>query len=223
MESFTRAKITGLNYFAHGRPFLDRPYLVAGTALPDWLSAGDRGARLRRERLDGSELADGIRRHWADDLWFHHSAAFLEVSGAIMRDLRRAHPGDPRLRAAFFGHILTEMLLDAALIEREPGKLDAYYAALDRIDPGSVARAAGPWLRGAAPRLAATIDRFRSSRYLHGYREDEPFLRRVGGVAGRVGLPVPPRLRDVLPGARRRVRERADELASPSLHRHPLG
>jgi hypothetical protein len=210
-----------VNYFAHGRPFLDRPYLVAGTAMPDWLSAGDRRARLRRERLDDSELADGIRRHWADDLWFHHSAGFLEVSGAITRNLRRAHPDDPRMRAAFFGHILTEMLLDAALIERAPRQLDAYYEALDRIDPATVARAARPWLRQPAPRLAATIDRFRSSRYLHGYREDEPFLQRVGGVARRVGLPVPPRLGDVLPGARRLVRERADELAS--LHRHPVG
>jgi hypothetical protein len=221
MGSPIPVKIPSLNYFAHGRPFLDRPYLVAGTALPDWLSAGDRGARLRRELLDDSELADGIRRHWADDLWFHHSAAFLEVSGTITRDLRRAHPDDPRLRAAFFGHVLTEMLLDAVLIERAPRHLDAYYEALDRIDPAIVARAARPWLRQPAPRLAATIDRFRSSRYLHGYGEDGPFLRRVGGVARRVGLPVPPRLGDVLPGARRLVRERADELSS--LNRRPVG
>ena len=31
-----------MNYFAHALPFLDRPYFVAGTAVPDWLTVADR-------------------------------------------------------------------------------------------------------------------------------------------------------------------------------------
>ena len=31
-----------MNYFAHGVRFLEDPYFLAGTAVPDWLSVVDR-------------------------------------------------------------------------------------------------------------------------------------------------------------------------------------
>ena len=31
-----------MNYFAHALPFLDQPYFMAGTAVPDWLTVVDR-------------------------------------------------------------------------------------------------------------------------------------------------------------------------------------
>ena len=36
-----------MNYFAHGYRFLDNPYFVAGTAVPDWLNVVNRKARVR--------------------------------------------------------------------------------------------------------------------------------------------------------------------------------
>ena len=36
-----------MNYFAHGLAHLDDPYLLAGTAVPDWLNVADRGVRVR--------------------------------------------------------------------------------------------------------------------------------------------------------------------------------
>ena len=46
-----------MNYFAHGRHAIQDPERLAGTALPDWLSAANRGARLRRTRLDAKNGA----------------------------------------------------------------------------------------------------------------------------------------------------------------------
>jgi hypothetical protein len=40
-----------MNYFAHGIRFLDRPWFLAGTATPDWLSVADRKVRLREKFL----------------------------------------------------------------------------------------------------------------------------------------------------------------------------
>jgi len=209
-----------VNYFAHARDLLDGgpPLELAGTALPDWLAACDRGARLRRPAVAEAPgaLAAGVRRHLRDDRWFHGTAAFLEVSGVITRDLRRAHPDDPRMRAAFFGHVLAEMLLDAALIARAPRRLDRYYRALDAVDARALADGAAPWLSRETARLAPFLERFRAGRWLYGYADDQGLAQRVAGVARRVGLPAPPALARVLPAARSLVAERADDLLEPA-------
>ena len=36
-----------MNYFAHGWNYVDAPYVLAGTAVPDWLSVVDRRVRAR--------------------------------------------------------------------------------------------------------------------------------------------------------------------------------
>ena len=67
--------IRDMNYFAHALHHLDRPYFVAGTAVPDWLSVADRKVRLRPRQLEPwlasddriqSEVAAGIARHLDD-------------------------------------------------------------------------------------------------------------------------------------------------------------
>ncbi len=90
-----------MNYFAHGIRFLDRPWFLAGTALPDWLSVIDRRVRLRPKLLtpiaDGSstveaELAAGALRHIEDDRWFHKTRAFAEATaGRLTRIFRDIH------------------------------------------------------------------------------------------------------------------------------------
>ena len=39
------------------------------------------------------------------------------------------------MRAFFFGHVLLELLLDAALVERDPEVLPRYYESLAQVDP----------------------------------------------------------------------------------------
>ncbi|MDH3590676.1 MAG: hypothetical protein OER88_02265 [Planctomycetota bacterium] len=203
-----------MNFFAHGRDVLDSPYELAGTALPDWLGATDRRARLMPERVGEGALAAGVRRHWADDARFHGHAAFHEVSRDLTLRLRHAHADEPRVRASFFGHVLVEMLLDAALIAREPGQLDRYYRSLEGVRAARVAAEAAPWLRVPAPRLADTIRYFREHRFLYGYLDDDALVARLAGTARRVRLGVPSGLRPLVPAARERVAARCDELLS---------
>jgi hypothetical protein len=203
-----------VNYFAHGRRALGNPYLLAGTALPDWLAACDRAARLRREAVDAApgDLAEGVRLHLADDRWFHGTEAFLETSGVLARRLRERSGGDPSVRAAFFGHLLTEVLLDATLIAEDGASLDAYYRQLGEVDAERVAASAAGWTRVPPRGLAEFIGRFRRARFLEGYLDDAGLLARLGGVARRLGVPVPPGTGDILPDARRLVAARAGDL-----------
>ena len=81
-----------MNYLAHAAEFLDDPYFVAGTALPDWLGVVDRRVRVRSRQaephaLDADQrvaaLARGIVQHHADDDWFHRSDAFTQLHGRL--------------------------------------------------------------------------------------------------------------------------------------------
>ena len=122
-----------MNFFAHGLRFLDRPYFVAGTAVPDWLSVADRRVRMRGKLVepfilnDGSpqsELAAGVWQHLEDDRWFHQTRAFVEITATLAVRFREALAPDDSLRAGFLGHIVTELLIDAELIERHPGQIE---------------------------------------------------------------------------------------------------
>ncbi len=116
-----------MNYFAHGRHFVDDPYFLAGTAMPDWLRVVDKRLRVRSRQaeqyLDAADarvarLAAGIVQHHRDDAWFHSTRAFAELNLSLCVLLRERLPADSGFRPFFLGHILVEILLDATLIEQ---------------------------------------------------------------------------------------------------------
>jgi len=124
-----------MNYFAHGRMFLDDPCFLAGTAIPDWMNVVDRKARLRAKLaapfVDHPDpqlaaVAAGVMQHHHDDDWFHRTRIFAELNAQLTTEIRQAFPSDTSMRVRFLAHILVELLLDAALIEENPGQLDAY-------------------------------------------------------------------------------------------------
>ncbi len=211
-----------MNYFAHGRRFLDDPYFLAGTAIPDWLNVVDRRVRVRGKHAQAlvddadpriAAVARGVVQHHQDDDWFHRTAAFAELSWSFTADVRDALAPDPGLRPSFLGHILVEMLLDAALIAPAPERLEAYYAALSSLDPHVVQAA----VNRAAPRpttgLAPLIPKFIEVRFLFDYLDDARLLKRLNNVMSRVHLaPLPPSFLDLLPDFRRRVTTRQHEL-----------
>src|SRR5579871_4042743 len=127
-----------MNYFAHGHRYTDRPYFLAGTAIPDWLSVADRQVRMRPRRVqpfaDGSgspaaELAAGILQHLHDDGWFHRTRAFAEVTATLTTAFRGLLIDPDDHRPSFLGHIVTELILDGLLVVRQPDLLRAYYAS----------------------------------------------------------------------------------------------
>src|SRR5215469_1683643 len=144
-----------MNYFAHGRPFTDEPYFLAGTAVPDWLNVVARKVKVRskhaRAFVDDADprmaaLARGIEQHHFDDGWFHATSAFAELSWHFTVSIRDHLEADDGLRPTFLGHILVELLLDACLIAQSPHELEAYYQAMATVDH--------LWLEVAVGRMA---------------------------------------------------------------------
>ncbi len=211
-----------MNYFAHGHAYLDDPYFLAGTAVPDWLNVVDRRVKVRRKAVQPFvesadsivvSIARGIAQHHEDDTWFHQSRCFAELSLQFTVAARDALDRDAGFRPSFLGHILVEILLDAQLIDEQPLRLGRYYDALSAVDPDAVAGAVGRMARQPLPLLAAFIPRFIAERFLPDYLDDEKLLVRLNQVMRRVNLPLlPAEFCEILPPARREVASRKDEL-----------
>lgn len=202
-----------MNYFAHALHHLDRPYFVAGTALPDWLSVVDRRVRLRAKNVEpfsdgtgtpAAELAAGVLQHLEDDAWFHKTAAFAVASAELTVLLRDALPSDDGHRPAFLGHILTEMLLDAILIDRHPERLAGYYALLARLDGQIIEESANRMARNTTDRLHEFVPLFARERFLSDYGDSNRLLYRLNQIMRRVKL-------NALPGG---LEPRLDEARS---------
>lgn len=213
-----------MNYFAHGRHALQQPYVLAGTAMPDWLRVIDRKLRVRSVRAAAhtddadpilAALAQGIVQHHHDDGWFHTSPAFAELSLTAAAAIRSLAPDDQSMRTWFVGHVLVELLLDAELFRRQPEAMAEYYAALGEVDPAAVADAVSRMSGADASKLARLIPGFLRERFLPDYADDAKLAYRLGQVLRRVGLPpLPLEFVELLPQLRTTVAVRTDELLS---------
>ncbi len=213
-----------MNYFAHGYTYLDRPYLLAGTAVPDWLSAVDRkvrvGSRHARPFTEAEDprmvaLATGILQHHQDDEWFHENPAFVELNTEASLLLKPLLPADHR--PLFVGHVLVEMLLDAALIERNPARLNEYYLAVGQIDALWVQQAVNQMAVRQTENLVLMIQAFLQEQFLADYLRDDLLLKRLNRVVARVKLPsLPAKCQEVVAETRRRVNGQVDRLVAPA-------
>jgi hypothetical protein len=214
-----------VNYFAHGRRFVDDPYFLAGTAVPDWLSVVDRRVRVRGKHAQAfvddpderlAALARGIAQHHHDDRWFHETTAFAELSWRFTARIRDALAPDDGLRPSFLGHILVEILLDAELIAQSPDELEAYYGALRSLDGQFVEAGVNRMAQQSCDHLAALLPRFIEERFLYDYADDEKLCYRLNQVLRRVKLAtLPEGFGELLHEARRIVHARTDDLLTP--------
>jgi hypothetical protein len=212
-----------MNHLAHSLPFVfdddeHAPWRVVGTSLPDWLRLLDRRARLRpdvlaRAPLDDARfraLAEGAQRHHDDDAMFHTLDAFEALTAETTAALRARAPG---LRASALGHVLVEMLLDAALIDEHPTLLARFYAAVDGVDAGVVAAFVRATTGRPVDDAEVFVDRFRRARFLHAYVSDAGVLACAQGLWRRAGFGVvDDGVVDVIAWARPRVRALASQL-----------
>lgn len=211
-----------MNYFSHGCRFLDDPYFLAGTAVPDLLNVVDRNVKARSVKAKlwcddpdpkMAALARGVVQHHADDHWFHGTRAFTEVSGKLTVEIRARLPLEHLCPAWFLGHILVEILLDSRLILVFPGRLDRYYDRMSEVD--------GAWLEEAVSRIAGkpaagmqrVLAGFQRWRFLSDYQADDTLRDRLNNIMQRVGLPpLPDAVAEVFPSGRAAVQERLWEL-----------
>ncbi len=222
-----------MNYLAHGIRFLDRPYFMAGTAVPDMLSVVDRRVRMRTKRIEpllpewpeGSpehEVALGILQHLSDDDWFHTTLGFSDITGRMAGLFREALPDD-RFLNGFLGHIVTELLIDAELSERHPLHLERYYHAMQTVDPHVVQRVVNASSREPTDQLAEFIPLFIAEGFLRDYRDSAKLLRRLNQVMKRVKLePLPVSTIEVLDAGRELVATHLETLLPPDHYEWPL-
>jgi hypothetical protein len=211
-----------MNYLAHGWRFAHDPYFLAGTAVPDWLNVIDRRMKVRSKAASlfvadddpaASALARGIVQHHRDDAWFHETPAFAALSSDFSRRLAAVLRGDEGFRPWFLGHILLELLLDAALLEEEPRRLEDYYGALAEVDPAVLQGAVNRMATKPTDQLVVLVPRFLAGRFLNDYLDDAKLLARLNGVMRRVGLPsLPAGVAELFADMRQSVRDRRAEL-----------
>ena len=211
-----------MNYFSHALPFLDDPYFVAGTAAPDWLAVVDRKVRLRTKNVapwatdshvETATVARGLLQHFRDDAQFHKTRAFAETSLELSAAVRRALPDETGFRPSFLAHVLVEVMLDWSLADDNPAGLEAYYRALESVDPAKVQEAVNRMAANGTDRLAPMIFLFCRERILRDYGQDGKLLYRMNQVMRRVGFPLLPEgLQELFPAARQLVRRRRHEL-----------
>lgn len=220
-----------MNYLAHGWRFAHEPYVLAGTAVPDWLNVIDRRMKVRSKTAAlfvehddpaTAAIARGIVQHHRDDAWFHESPTFVQLSGQFSRQLAAVLPGDEGFRPWFLGHILVELLLDAALIEEDPRRLDDYYAALAAIDPAVTQAAVNAIATKTTDRLVVLLPRFLAERFLYDYLDDGKLLSRLNAVMRRVGLPqLPGEVAELFSDMRRTVSDSKSELLADGTRSVP--
>jgi hypothetical protein len=211
-----------MNYLAHALPLLDRPYFAAGACVPDWLTVADRAVRLRIKHVEPfladadsvtADVAAGVRRHIEEDARFHATRAFAELSWQLTLMVRDALGDIHGLRPSFLGHLLVEILLDAALTEERPTLLEQYYRVLDEIDPQRIEAAVNRMAPRPTERLAGMIELFRQQKVLWDYLDDRRLLVRLNQVVRRVKLPdLPDQFAGIFPDARQLVASRKEEL-----------
>jgi hypothetical protein len=187
-----------MNYLAHGYRFLDSPLMLAGTAVPDWLSVVDRKVRIRRGRVlehrealtdDDRTMADGMLQHLSDDDVFHRCELFQRLEGELSLRFRRIMPDPFDHRPAFLGHIVTELLLDAFIVERQPEVLDQYYAALQMVAADRIQTLVNRLAARPTDRLAEFVQHFQAAAILYDYSDNYRLLGRLNQVLRRVTLP----------------------------------
>ena len=211
-----------MNYLAHARRWIHDPYYLAGTAAPDWLSVIDRRMRLRSKTVGQfvddpdplrAAFARGVMQHHADDDWFHQQRSFVELSLQFTLQIRDLLAPDEGFRPSFVGHILVELLLDACLDEDDPQLMPNYYSALAQLDPTIVQTQINGLATKSSELIAVFLPRFIAERFLADYRDDARLLHRLNQVMRRAKLsPLPDSFLQILPAARRAVRESLDLL-----------
>ena len=220
-----------MNYFAHALNHFDRPYYMAGTAIPDWLSVADRKIRLRPRLLEPwltaestvqSDVAAGALQHLNDDDWFHATRGFVEVTGELTHWFREHLGRDEQYHCGFLGHVGMELLLDGVLMEKYPTQFEEYWQILDAVDPFTVQTAVNCMAKSPTIRLAWFIDIYRREQFLRSYENDRALLHRLNQVLQRVKLsPIPDHAVDVVSSGRMLVQQRLRDLLPTEHYRMP--
>jgi len=207
-----------MNYFAHGYRFLDDPYFMVGTALPDWLGVANRNVRVPpirvRPWIDAVDpttatIARGILQHHDDDAEFHVTRDFAELNIRFAKEIKRIDPSAHEMVTPLLAHIVPELILDSILIEESPGLIDQYYRVMTEIDLATVLSVVEQ-ISGREPTdLARFHAIFLHEQFLRDYADDGRLFYRLSQIIKRVNWgPMPQGFENLLPEMRKEVVKR---------------
>ncbi|APR79710.1 Hypothetical protein A7982_05057 [Minicystis rosea] len=183
---------------------LGAPIAGAGAMLPDLWRMADRRVRpsatvSHEGASDDALVLAGVAHHVAVDRWFHADPVFTDGEREAADGLRASAIAAPR--TVLFAHVLWELCLDGALIQRV-----GFGAMLGSLRAGITALANGAGTRAATRhhfdrvarsaeeravferRLARILDAIAEGPWIEGYQTGEGIAERVQGVRTRLGL-----------------------------------
>ncbi|MEZ5013115.1 MAG: hypothetical protein R2794_02375 [Chitinophagales bacterium] len=175
-----------LSHFYNEQP-LDDPYITAGVILPDILSNYSarsnsvvkvHPARLR-DSADAREkaIADGVRRHYTADAWFHESDFFKENTLAMKTAVQQSGLPCFEHKAYAFCHVLLELLLDRKILIEEPGQCERFYTLLLQVDSEPMTAFIRAETEASSPDLVTGhFQHFARVQFIYDYMEDDRLL-----------------------------------------------
>ena len=183
------------NHAVLGLP--ETPYFTLGVALPDLWPRFSRERRIKwgsvREFVGGEpvaqQLRDGLLNHAEMDRRFHVLTCFLSWQREL-KGLASAGDFNPWL-VDFLAHLIIEIMLDRALMDRDATLVERFYDRLADADPLLAARHIGRIGKVDAAGLDETIRLFVARRFLRHYATEEGLRRSVRLTLGLVRFEVP--------------------------------
>jgi hypothetical protein len=185
-----------MNYLTH---FLidhkkDNPNYNFGLALPDLVNISRRGWRAESQSFpvlnkNVNEIWNGYQQHFAADAQFHNSELFEKHSKRLRKEFEDQGLNQPGIRLFFVGHVLLEMLLDRHIVKTRRGIADMFYDQLNLViysDIESFFMAAGDTI---PEKFLEFFERFKDSKYLYSYAENEGMFYALNRLLRRTGQP----------------------------------
>ena len=166
---------------------------VLGTALPDLLPLAAERVRLRPAQVASARtgfeaaLRAGVSAHLATDAAFHKTAAFAAAQAEVSEMLAEAAFDGMRVRRFFVAHVLTELVLDAALLRADPALAERFYDAFAAADFETASRWTEAVTGRVLPHLPHVLRRFAGTQYLRHYAEDEGVATGLSNLCRRAG------------------------------------
>ncbi len=209
LPRFARLPRANVNFLFHhhlAMRDLGTPEAAIGAMLPDLWRMADRRVRPAVSAIAageaGPELAQvlaGIAHHVAADRWFHRDPVFLDGEQRCSVRLRSVAADVPRI--GLFAHVLWELCLDGALLDRvglfpvlhalREGFGATLGAATDRAAEVHHFERVGRSLddrASFAPRLGRLCAAIADGPWIDGYQSGEGLAYRIQGVRAHLGM-----------------------------------
>ncbi len=185
-----------MNYLTH---FLidhkkDNPNYNFGLALPDLVNISKRGWRAESqlfpvENENVNQIWEGYQQHFAADAQFHNSELFVKHSKRLRKEFEVHGLNQPGIRLFFVGHVLLEMLLDRHIIKTRREIADQFYEQLNLVNESDIES----FFEFTGDKIPYSFleffGKFKNSRYLYSYAEDNGMFFALNRLLRRTGQP----------------------------------